>query len=141
MADTRHRILIVYRCDQKRSTFLLRVSAFLLRSQEVGDLLRRQGPAKEITLRTKAAQVAEDVCLLCRFHAFPDRLEAAGPDQLKDRCHQRGLARVAAEACDQGAVHLDPINGKPAQVADGGIACTEVIDFNAYPSPRSPPSE
>ena len=90
-----------------------------------------QWAAEVVPLAAAAAQGEQVNGLVCRLDAFKDRFHAGRLDQSVHRVDEPALPRVRADVPDKAAVHLYAVDRQAAEVADGGISGTEVVDLSS----------
>src|SRR3954447_8261220 len=101
----------------------------------------RQRFAQEISLHRVAADVGQKCQLLLGFHTLRYDGHFEPVAETNDGPDDRGRLRVASEIDDERAVDLDLVERKRLQIAQGGIAATEVV--HGYPNAKrlKPPQQ
>src|SRR5450830_317269 len=85
------------------------------------------------SLDKRATIGLEPLGLLLRLYALGDHQHAEMPAQLDNAAGHRGIPRRARQARDQLAVELERIEFQVAQMGQGTVAGTEVIQGDAHP--------
>src|ERR1700716_2957209 len=96
-----------------------------------GVLPDRQRFAEEIALHRVAALVGEEAELLLGFPALRDDRHFEAVAKADDGAHDRGRLRIASEIDDESAVDLDLVERKRLQIAERGIARSEIVHRDA----------
>src|SRR5580704_3025399 len=98
-----------------------------LRGKNFRQLAQRQRTAIVEALYVRAAEPANKLELLLRFHAFGGGRHVQAFGETGDRLHDRIGVGTLAQPLDEAAVDLDLVERKAAQVAQRRIAGAEII--------------
>lgn len=102
-----------------------------LARQQVAQALRIQRPAEQESLQFVALLVAQDMHLPFGLHPLGGDPQVQGVAEIDDGLHDRTVAPGLLHAGDEALVDLDAVEGIGAQVAERGIAGTEVVHVEA----------
>ena len=84
------------------------------------------------TLQIAAASRGKEISLPHRFHAFCCRSKAQAMTEGDHRGHNGSSISPCSQKCDEGSIDLDPVDTELNEVAQRGIARSEVVQSNPY---------
>src|SRR4051812_32745946 len=99
------------------------------RLDHASDLRGRGGLAEIISLHGGAAAFADEVELFNRLHTLRRGLDAEHRAEAGDGADDRHTLRAFTDRADEGAVDLDAVERKSAQIAQRRIADAEIVEI------------
>src|ERR1700756_306168 len=99
--------------------------------EQACDFTCRLRRAEQKSLHLVAAFIAQPIELVHRFHALGRRRDVETAAKAGNRPHDRDTIGPHGNVLDEGAVDLDLVEWKASQIAQAGIAGTEIVHRNA----------
>src|ERR1700692_1068603 len=91
----------------------------------------RHGPRNEIALANVTSQLRQEVPVVPVLDPFPDHLHVELVCHLKARIANRSARPIGGRPVDEAAVHLELVERQVAQLCQGGVTRTEIVDRQA----------
>src|SRR5580658_1402016 len=98
----------------------------------MGKLCSGEGLAEEVALSFQAVLALKECQLLLGFDALSNHALLEAFPHVNDGSHNGRVIEIASDLVDEGLVNFQDINWKPLEIAEAGIAGTEVVHRKVY---------